>query len=183
MHGKLMTLTIVTLQFHCGFFFVSDPTLRVDLSSSPQIDKVDVSSSQPFDKNENRRLNQNQFPIVKEQSPRIEEQSPRVEEHSDSDSFYGVDENIDDLSDLDEELLQARKSNIQEQVKEKVDRVNLDEIPSSHVSIDVGFADIYKDKRGRFEGNLGVMTLILIAQILVVTLLNMKRVLLRMMKW
>ncbi|KAH0764965.1 hypothetical protein KY285_000836 [Solanum tuberosum] len=56
---------------------------------------------------------------------------------------YGVDENIDDLSDLDEELLQARQSNIQEQVKEKVDRVNLDEIPSSPV--DLG-SDISEDE-------------------------------------
>uniref|UniRef100_M1DFT0 Transposon MuDR mudrA n=1 Tax=Solanum tuberosum TaxID=4113 RepID=M1DFT0_SOLTU len=147
-----------------------------DLSSSPQIDRVDVSSSQPFDENENRHLNQKQIPIV-------EEQSPRIEEHSDSDSLYGVDENIDNLSDLDEELLQARQSNIQEQVKENVDRVNLDEIPSSPVGIDAGFEDIYKDKRGRFECNSGVMTLILIAQILVVTLVKMKRILLRMMKW
>ncbi|KAH0657120.1 hypothetical protein KY285_032002 [Solanum tuberosum] len=53
------------------------------------------------------------------------------------------------------ELLQARQSNIQEQVKEKTARVNLDEISSGPVGIDVGFKDIYKEKRGRFEGNLG----------------------------
>ncbi|KAG5570412.1 hypothetical protein H5410_060178 [Solanum commersonii] len=130
---------------------------RADLSSSPQIDRADVSSSQPFNENENRDLNQNQSPLVEEQSPLVEEQAPapRVEEHSDSDSLYDIDENIDDLSDLDEELLQARQSNIQEQVKEKTARVNLDEIPSSPVGIDAGFEDIYKEKRGRFEGNLG----------------------------
>uniref|UniRef100_M1DFD7 Transposon MuDR mudrA n=1 Tax=Solanum tuberosum TaxID=4113 RepID=M1DFD7_SOLTU len=88
--------------------------------------------------------------IVEEQSP-----APRVEEHSDSDSLYDVDENIDDLSDFDEELLQARQSNIQEQVKEKTDRVNLDEIPSGLVGIDAGFEDIYKEMRGKFEDNLG----------------------------
>ncbi|KAG5591435.1 hypothetical protein H5410_041949 [Solanum commersonii] len=123
---------------------------RVDLSSSPQIDRADVSLSQPFDENENRDLNQNQPPLVEEQSP-----APRVEEHSDSDSLYDIDEIIDDLSNLDEELLQARQSNIQEQVKEKTARVNLDEIPSGPVGIDVGFEDIYKEKRGRFKGNLG----------------------------
>ncbi|KAH0667217.1 hypothetical protein KY285_028423 [Solanum tuberosum] len=130
---------------------------RADLSSSPQIDRADVSSSQLFDENENRDLNQNQPPLVEEQSPLVEEQAPapRVEEHSDSDSLYDIDENIDDLSDLDEELLQARQSNIQEQVKEKTARVNLDEIPSGPVGIDAGFEDIYKEKRGRFEGNLG----------------------------
>ncbi|KAH0696391.1 hypothetical protein KY290_013756 [Solanum tuberosum] len=123
---------------------------RVDLSSSPQIDRADVSSSQPFDENENRDLNQNQSPLVEEQAP-----APRVKEHSDSDSLYDIDKNIDDLSDLDEELLQARQSNIQEQFKEKTARVNLDEIPSGPVGIDAGFEDIYKEKRGRFEGNLG----------------------------
>ncbi|KAH0732945.1 hypothetical protein KY289_004133 [Solanum tuberosum] len=130
---------------------------NADVSSSPQIDRADVSSSQPFDENENRDLNQNQPPLVKEQSPLVEEQAPapRVEEHSDSDSLYDIDENIDDLSDLDEELLEARQSNIQEQVKEKTARVNLDEIPSGPVGIDAGFEDIYKEKRGRFEGNLG----------------------------
>ncbi|KAH0679627.1 hypothetical protein KY284_020712 [Solanum tuberosum] len=109
---------------------------RDDLSSFPQIDKIDVSSSQPFDENENRHLNQNQSPIVEEQSPFVEEQFPRVEEHA-------------------PRLLQTRQSNIQEQVKEKVDRVNLDEISSDHVGIDSDFEDIYKDKRGGFEGNLG----------------------------
>uniref|UniRef100_M1D855 Transposon MuDR mudrA n=1 Tax=Solanum tuberosum TaxID=4113 RepID=M1D855_SOLTU len=102
-----------------------------------------------------RDLNQNQPPLVEEQSPLVEEQAPapRVEEHSDS--LYDIDENIDDLSDLNEELLQARQSNIQEQVKEKTARVNLDEIPSGPVGIDASFEDIYKEKRGRFEGNLG----------------------------
>ncbi|KAH0705720.1 hypothetical protein KY285_010258 [Solanum tuberosum] len=97
-----------------------------------------------------RDLNQEQSPLVEEQAP-----AHRVEEHSDSDSLYDVDENIDDLSDLNEELLQARQSNIQEQVKEKADRVNLDEIPSGPVGIDADFEDIYKEMRGRFEGNLG----------------------------
>ncbi|KAH0712353.1 hypothetical protein KY289_008312 [Solanum tuberosum] len=218
---SVMALTIVTLQFHYGGCFVSDPTLRVnkkgtfymlntdsdvlnflnglkgddfvdvyvvhpisiplvvkeilvlpntnvdvssspqqdnvdvsssphknrvDLSSSPQIDRADVSSSQPFDENENRDLNQNQSHLVEEKSPLVEEQAPapRIEEHSDSDSLYDVDENIDDLSDLDEELLQVRQSNIQEQVKEKTDRVNLDEIPSGPVG-----------DQGEIEGNLG----------------------------
>ncbi|KAH0640298.1 hypothetical protein KY285_036884 [Solanum tuberosum] len=137
--------------------FSSPHKNRADLSSSPQIDRVDVSSSQPFDENENRDLNQNQSHLVEEQSLLVEEQAPapRVEEHSDSDSLYDIDENIDDLSDLDEELLQARQFNIQEQVKEKTDRVNLDEIPSGPVGIDAGFEDIYKELRGRFEGNLG----------------------------
>ncbi|KAG5620720.1 hypothetical protein H5410_005938 [Solanum commersonii] len=114
------------------------------MSSSPQIDRVDVSS-QPFDENENRDLNQNQSLLVEEQSP-----APRVEEYSDSDSLYDVDGNIDDLSDLDEELLQARQSNIQEQVKEKADRVNLDEIPSGPVDPS---SDISEDKGDPVEND------------------------------
>ncbi|KAH0695293.1 hypothetical protein KY285_022390 [Solanum tuberosum] len=75
---------------------------------------------------------------------------------SDSESLYDVDENIDDLSDLDSEFVEARKSNIQEQVnKEKTARINVDEIPSGPVGIDAGFEDIYKNKRGRYEGKLG----------------------------
>ncbi|KAH0692151.1 hypothetical protein KY285_019248 [Solanum tuberosum] len=75
---------------------------------------------------------------------------------SDSESLYDVDENIDDLSDLDSEFVEARKSNIQEQVnKEKAARINVDEIPSGPVGIDAGFEDIYKNKRGRYEGKLG----------------------------
>ncbi|KAH0696268.1 hypothetical protein KY289_013750 [Solanum tuberosum] len=171
-----MALTIVTLQFHYGGALElgvenvetfgckvnkkdnvdvssSPHKNRTDVSSSPQIDRVDVSS-QPFDENENRDLNQNQSPLVEEQSPapRVEEQAPapRVEEYSNFDSLYDVDENIDDLSDLDKELLQARQSNIQEQVKEKVDRVNLDEIPSGPVDPS---KDISEDERDPVEND------------------------------
>ncbi|KAH0758175.1 hypothetical protein KY290_021668 [Solanum tuberosum] len=127
------------------------PSTNADVSSSPQQDNTDVSSS-PH-KNRADLSSSPQIvrsPLVKEQAP-----APRVEEHFDSDSLYDIDENIDDLSDLDEELLQARQSNIQEQVKEKTARVNLDEIPSGPVGIDAGFEDIYKENRGRFECNLG----------------------------
>ncbi|KAH0666102.1 hypothetical protein KY285_027308 [Solanum tuberosum] len=119
-----MALTIVTLQFHYGGCFVSDPTLR--------------------------HLNQNQSPIVEEQSPLVEEQAPGVEEHSAFDSLYDVNENIDDWSDLDKELLQARQSNIQEQVKEKADKVNLDEIPSDPVDLD---SDISEDEGDPVEND------------------------------
>ncbi|KAH0705962.1 hypothetical protein KY285_010483 [Solanum tuberosum] len=77
-------------------------------------------------------------------------------EQSNSESLYDVDENIDDLSDLDTEFVEARQSNIQEQVsKEKAARINVDEIPSGSVGINVGFEDINKNKRGRYEGKLG----------------------------
>ncbi|KAH0668755.1 hypothetical protein KY289_023248 [Solanum tuberosum] len=75
---------------------------------------------------------------------------------SDFESLYDVDENIDDLSDLDSEFVEARKSNIQEQVnKEKAARINVDEILSGPVGINAGSEDIYKNKRGRYKGNLG----------------------------
>ncbi|KAG5569687.1 hypothetical protein H5410_059453 [Solanum commersonii] len=74
----------------------------------------------------------------------------------DFESLYDVDKNIDDLSDLDSEFVEVRKSNIQEQVnKEKAARINIDEIPSGPVGIDAGFEDIYKNKRGGYEGKLG----------------------------
>ncbi|KAH0705389.1 hypothetical protein KY290_010084 [Solanum tuberosum] len=129
------------------------PSTNADVSSSPQQDNADVSSSphkNRADLSSSPQIDRADPLLVEEQAP-----APRVEEHSDSDSLYDIDENIDDLSDLDEELLQARQSNIQEQVKEKTARVNLDEIPSGPVGIDAGFEDIYKEKRGRFEGNLG----------------------------
>ncbi|KAH0684251.1 hypothetical protein KY285_021735 [Solanum tuberosum] len=59
---------------------------------------------------------------------------------SDSESLYDVDENIDDLKQVN---------------KEKAARINVDEIPSGPVGIDAGFEDIYKNKRGRYEGKLG----------------------------
>lgn len=93
---------------------------------------------------------------------------------SNGDSLYDVDENIEELSDFDEELLQVRKANIEKQAKEKADRVNVDEIPSGPVDIDADFEDICKNKGIRYEGKLGGDDLTLIVQIWVVTLV-MKR--------
>ncbi|KAH0654679.1 hypothetical protein KY289_032357 [Solanum tuberosum] len=223
-HRKVMALTIVTLQFHYGGCFVSNPTLRVNkkgafymlntdsdvlnflngLKGADFVDvyvvhpisiplvveeilalpstNADVSSSPQQDNADG--FKPNQPPLVEEQSPLVEEQAPapRVEEHSDSDSLYDIDENIDDLSDLDEELLQARQSNIQEQVKEKTARVNLDEIPSGPVQMLV-LKTFIRRRGGDLKAIWVVMSLILIAQILVVTLVKMKGILLRMMKW
>uniref|UniRef100_M1DSM1 Transposon MuDR mudrA n=1 Tax=Solanum tuberosum TaxID=4113 RepID=M1DSM1_SOLTU len=80
---------------------------RADVSSSPQKNSSDMSSSQSFDENEDRDLNEYQSLRVEDQPPRVEEHPPRinVELHSDFDSLYDVDENINDLSNLDEELL------------------------------------------------------------------------------
>ncbi|KAK4722015.1 hypothetical protein R3W88_012248 [Solanum pinnatisectum] len=77
-------------------------------------------------------------------------------EQSNFESLYDVDENIDDLSDLDTEFVEARQSNIQEKVSnDKAARINVDEIPSGPVGIDAGFEDINKNTRGRYEGKLG----------------------------
>ncbi|KAH0706489.1 hypothetical protein KY290_011069 [Solanum tuberosum] len=77
-------------------------------------------------------------------------------EQSNSESLYDVDENIDDLSDLDTEFVEARQSNIQEQVgKEKAARINVAEIPFGPVGINAGFEDMNKNKRGRYKGKLG----------------------------
>ncbi|KAH0689078.1 hypothetical protein KY289_016436 [Solanum tuberosum] len=149
--------------------------------------RADVSSPQPYDKNDTN-IKEDQQPSV-DKGKNKEAAAPEVSledldedegqgqgndfssyhlytsdesdvnvdaKQSDSESLYDVDENIDDLSDLDSEFVEVRKSNIQEQVnKEKAARINVDEIPSGPVGIDVGFEDIYKNKRGRYEGKLG----------------------------
>ncbi|KAH0701528.1 hypothetical protein KY285_015806 [Solanum tuberosum] len=132
--------------------------------------RADVSSPQPSDKNDTN-IKEDQQPSV-DKGKNKEAAAPEVSleeldedecqgqdvdaKQSDSESLYDVDENIDDLSDLDSEFVEARKSNIQEQVnKEKAARINVDEIPSGPVGIDAGFEDIYKNKRGRYEGKLG----------------------------
>ncbi|KAF3633646.1 hypothetical protein FXO37_26944 [Capsicum annuum] len=79
---------------------------------------------------------------------------------SDDDSLYDIDENVEDLSDFDENLLQVRKCNIAKQVKEKSDRVNLDEIPSGPVGIDVGFEEICKNKGVKYEDENNQMYLV-----------------------
>ncbi|PHT32222.1 hypothetical protein CQW23_28559 [Capsicum baccatum] len=48
-----------------------------------------------------------------------------------------------------------RKCNIEKQVKKKVDRVNLDEITSGLVGIDIGFQEIRKNEGARYKGKLG----------------------------
>ncbi|PHT85971.1 hypothetical protein T459_08077 [Capsicum annuum] len=74
---------------------------------------------------------------------------------SDGDSLYDVDENIEELSDFDEELLEVMKSNIEKQAKKKADRVNLDEITPGPVGIDADFEDICKNREVRYEDKLG----------------------------
>ncbi|PHU20030.1 hypothetical protein BC332_11181 [Capsicum chinense] len=109
-----------------------------DVSSLLEPDRADVSSSHPLDINKDQYINENQ--------------SPRAEKEKTKASCEDLGE---ELSDFDEEFLQARKTNIDKQTKEKADRVNLDEIPSGPVSINAGFGDIYKNKRVRYEGKLG----------------------------
>ncbi|PHT35161.1 hypothetical protein CQW23_26961 [Capsicum baccatum] len=116
-----------------------------DVADPFEPDRVDVSSSHPLDINDDKYINENQ-------PPRAEKGKAKTD--SDGDSLYDVDENIEELSDFDEELLQVRKANIEKQAKEKVDKVNLDEIPSGLVGIYAGFEDIYKNKGVRYEGKL-----------------------------
>ncbi|KAM3303416.1 hypothetical protein P3S67_014446 [Capsicum chacoense] len=99
-----------------------------------EINRVDVSSAQSLNSNENEYINENQYPRIENEKTKIsleELQKGQVNDFStyylqisyskldldvndsDGDLFYDVDENIDDLSDLDEELLQERQSNIE----------------------------------------------------------------------
>ncbi|PHT74574.1 hypothetical protein T459_21851 [Capsicum annuum] len=147
-----------------------------DVTAPVEPDRADVFSSHPLNINEDEYINENQ-------SPRAEKGKAKVScedlgegqfndfsiyhlQTSDSeldfdwtdsggDSLYDVDENIEELSDFDEELLQVKKTNIEKQAKEKADRVNVDEIPSGPVDIDASFKDICKNKGVRYEGKMG----------------------------
>ncbi|KAF3614978.1 hypothetical protein FXO38_35374, partial [Capsicum annuum] len=143
-----------------------------DVAAPFEPDKADVSSSHPLDINENGYKNENHPPRAEKGKAKVSCEGQfndfstyhlqsSVSEldfdwtDSDGDSLYDVDENIEELSDFDEELLQVRKANIEKQAKEKADRVNLDEIPSGPVSIDASFEDICKNKGVRYAGKLG----------------------------
>ncbi|KAK4376867.1 hypothetical protein RND71_003163 [Anisodus tanguticus] len=76
-------------------------------------------------------------------------------EQSDSDSLFDVDENINDLSDLDEEFVEARHANIRGKLdKKKAEKVNVDEISYGPVGLDTEFKHVFKNKRERYEGKL-----------------------------
>ncbi|KAF3643456.1 hypothetical protein FXO38_05429 [Capsicum annuum] len=140
-----------------------------DVAAPFEPDRVDVSSSHPLDINEDEYINENQPPRAEKGKVKVScedlgegqfnDFSTYHLQTSDSeldfdwtdsngDSLYNVDENIEDL-------LQVRKANIEKQSKEKVDRVNLDEIPSGPVGIDASFEDICNNKGVRYEGKLG----------------------------
>ncbi|KAH0670743.1 hypothetical protein KY290_026141 [Solanum tuberosum] len=133
------------------------PSTNADVSSSPQQDNADVSSS-PHKNRADLSSSPHKNRADLSSSPQIDRADVSSSQPFDENENRDLNQNQPPLVeeyDLDEELLQARQSNIQEQVKEKTARVNLDEIPSGPVGIDAGFEDIYKEKRGRFEGNLG----------------------------
>ncbi|KAM3321683.1 hypothetical protein P3S67_002834 [Capsicum chacoense] len=146
------------------------------MASPFEPDRANVSSSHLLDINEDEYINENQSPGAEKRKAKVscddlgEGQFNDFSTYhlqtsdseldfdftdSDGDSLYDVDENIEKLSDFDEELLQARKANIDKQAKVKADRVNLDEIPSGSVGIDVGFENICKNKGVRYKDKLG----------------------------
>ncbi|KAM3358870.1 hypothetical protein P3S68_021803 [Capsicum galapagoense] len=98
------------------------------------VSRADVYSPLPFDGNENEYTNENhshrvdkgKFEVSLEElkegqvndfsTYHLQTSDSEVDLHindSDGDLLYDVDENIDDVSDLEEELLQDRKSNIE----------------------------------------------------------------------
>ncbi|PHU29060.1 hypothetical protein BC332_01153 [Capsicum chinense] len=147
-----------------------------DVAALFETDRADMSSSHPLDINGDEYINENQPPRKDKRKAKVSCEDlgeGQVNDFStyylqkfnseldfditdsDGDSLYDVDENIKELSDFDEELLQAKKSNIEKQAKKKADRVNLDEIPSGPVGINAGFEDICKNKVVRYKGKLG----------------------------
>ncbi|KAM3326609.1 hypothetical protein P3S67_001735 [Capsicum chacoense] len=146
-----------------------------DVAAPFELNRADVSSSHPLNINKDESINENQPPRAEKGKVKVScedlgegqfnDFSTYHLQTSDSEldfdwtdfdghSLYDVDENIEELSDFNEELLQVKKANIKKQAKEKADRVNLDEIPSGPVGIDVGFEDICKNKEIRYEGKL-----------------------------
>ncbi|KAF3615795.1 hypothetical protein FXO37_35357 [Capsicum annuum] len=104
------------------------------MATSFETDRVDVSSPPPLDINENKYINENQHPKTDKGKANVSSEDLKEGQvndfsthhlqtsdskvdfdisDSDGDSFYNVNENIKDLSDFDEELLQARKCNIE----------------------------------------------------------------------
>ncbi|KAM3340020.1 hypothetical protein P3S68_029890 [Capsicum galapagoense] len=148
-----------------------------DVAAPFETDRADMSLSHLLDINEDEYINENHLPradkgksmVVLEDlgegqvndfsTYHLQTSDSELDfdiTDSDGDSLYDAAENIEELSDFDEELLQARKSNIKKQAKQKADRVKIDEIPSGPVGIDAGFEDICKNKGVRREGKLGV---------------------------
>ncbi|KAH0645102.1 hypothetical protein KY284_032986 [Solanum tuberosum] len=120
--------------------------------------RADVSSPQPSDKNDTN--------IKEDQQPRVdkgknkEAAAPEVSlEDLDEDEGQGQDNDFSsyhlhtsDESDVDVDAKQSDFESLYD-VEENIDDLN--EIPSGPVGIDVGFEDIYKNKRGIYEGKLG----------------------------
>ncbi|PHT36170.1 hypothetical protein CQW23_23870 [Capsicum baccatum] len=96
-----------------------------DVAAPVEYDRANVSLFHPVDINEDEYINKNQPPRAKK---------IKAKTNSDGDSLYNVDENIEELSNFDEELLH---------------------IPSGPVDIAAAFEDIYKNKGFRYEGKLG----------------------------
>ncbi|KAH0712293.1 hypothetical protein KY289_008252 [Solanum tuberosum] len=140
-----MALTIVMLQMHYRHFFLYDPELRADVSSPQQSDEnfdtnTEVDQQPRVEEGKNKETGSpevsledldedegegNTFSSYHLQTNDESNVNLDVEQFN-SESRYDVDENIDDLSDLDDELDKARQPNIQEQ-----------------------------NNRGRYEGKLG----------------------------
>ncbi|PHT79889.1 hypothetical protein T459_17941 [Capsicum annuum] len=133
-----------------------------DVADPFETDRADVSSSHPWDINKDEYINENQSPRTDKGKAKVSCEDlgeGQVNDFSayhlqtfdselnfditdsNGDSLYDVDENIEELSDFDEELFQARKSNIEKQAKEKTDRVNLVRYHLDHSDLDSDISD------------------------------------------
>ncbi|KAF3653104.1 hypothetical protein FXO38_15798 [Capsicum annuum] len=111
-----------------------------DVAALFETDRADVSSSHPLNINGDEYINENQPPRKDKRKAKVSCEDlgeGQVNDFStyylqkfdseldfditdsDGDSLYDVDENIKELSDFDEELLQAKKSNIEKQEKKR----------------------------------------------------------------
>ncbi|KAK4721858.1 hypothetical protein R3W88_012091 [Solanum pinnatisectum] len=150
-----MTLTIVTLQFHYGGCFVSDPTLRY-ANGIISLEKINIDIDELHIMLFHKIALELGFENVETFGCRVNKNGDYYMLNIDS-HVLNLLNGLKGADFVDVYVVHSitRQSNIQEQVKEKTDKVNLDDIPSDHVGIYSDFEDIYKDKKGRFEGNLG----------------------------
>ncbi|PHU02684.1 hypothetical protein BC332_27935 [Capsicum chinense] len=113
-----------------------------DVATSVEPDRADISSSHPLDINKDEYTNENQPPRAEKGKAKVSYEDLGEGQFNDFSTYHlqTSDFELDfDWTDSDE----------------KVDKVNVDEIPSGPVDIDAGFEDICKNKGVRYKGELG----------------------------
>ncbi|KAK4733018.1 hypothetical protein R3W88_007279 [Solanum pinnatisectum] len=176
-----MSSTIITLQMHYGGCFLLDPErrydneifylekIRIDMDELHIIFFQKLSSELGLKKFINNLKgedfvdvfvvhqistplivkNPNEEQLAQPPPPLTYEEDEGQGQGNDF-SFYHLQTSDESDVDVDDELY-----NSESLYDINIARINVEEIPSDPVGIDVGFEDINKNKRGRYEGKLG----------------------------